>query len=62
MHSGIWTLCIDLNDHEFQKLTQYGFPNTNKCFSYLAENSMNVRDEYLPHEEYQIARRPTMSV
>ncbi|XP_031630765.1 uncharacterized protein LOC116345491 [Contarinia nasturtii] len=53
MHSGLWTLCINLSENEMRQLGQYGFPHANKCISYLI--SMNLQDV-----DYQIARRPTM--
>lgn len=61
MHGGIWTLCIDLSDSEMRQLGPYGFPNANKCISYLADSDVNVPDEYSPHGGYQLARRPAMS-
>ncbi|XP_055309159.1 uncharacterized protein LOC129573033 [Sitodiplosis mosellana] len=60
MHSGIWTLCIDLSENEMRQLGQYGFPHTNKCVSYLLDNSMNVQDEYFENKDYQMIRHPTM--
>lgn len=62
MHGGIWTLCIDLSDSEMRQLGRFGFPHANKCISYLAESAeINRHDEYSPHGEYQLTRRPSMS-
>lgn len=62
MHGGIWTLCIDLTDSEMRQLGPYGFPNANKCISYLAESGDGgATDEYPPHGGYQLARRPALS-
>lgn len=62
MHGGIWTLCIDLTEHEMRQLGPYGFPNAVKCISYLAENTdINASEEYSQHNSYQSTRRPSMS-
>lgn len=62
MHGGIWTLCIDLSEHEMRQLGPYGFPNAVKCISYLAENTdTSASDEYSQHGSYPTTRRQSMS-
>lgn len=43
MHGGIWTLCIDLNEHEIRQLARFGFPRVAQCVNYLAGNLDNSR-------------------
>lgn len=59
MHSGIWTICIDLSDSEIQQLGQYGFPHTNKCINYSIENSINMQDDL--HSHSRMKRHLSMS-
>lgn len=65
MHGGIWTLCIDLNEHEMRQLGRFGFPYTTKCVNYLAESVEYSRHDDMkydsPHVEYPVTRRPSLS-
>lgn len=65
MHGGIWTLCIDLTEHEMRELGRFGFPYTTKCVNYLIENNEHIRNDETkfdnPHVDYQLTRRPSLS-
>lgn len=64
MHSGIWTICIDLTQHELNELTRNGLPPTSQCVNYLTENAEYARHDELKfeqHGEYQVTRRPSLS-
>lgn len=65
MHGGIWTLCIDLNEHEMRQMGRFGFPYTTKCVNYLAESVADGRHDDMkydsPHIEYPMPRRPSLS-
>lgn len=66
MHGGIWTLCIDLNEHEMRQLGRFGFPYTTKCVNYLDEGVEYSRHDDMkydsPHVEYPVSRRPSLSM
>jgi hypothetical protein len=37
MHGGIWTLCMNLEEHEYRQLISNGLPTKNHlCVNYLA--------------------------
>lgn len=62
MHSGIWTLCIDLEDSEIQYLANYGFPQATKCLSYMSPSiNTNARYEYGQRGDYQMVQNPRIS-
>lgn len=65
MNGGIWTLCINLEEHEIRKLNEYGFPKVAHCENYLAEpnpnkNQEDVRTDW-QHSESQLPLRPHLS-
>lgn len=69
VHGGIWTLCTNLNEHELRILGgEKGFPQVDKCVSYLAGNVDNSRtvgvDEPRAdwqHSESQTSLNPNLS-
>lgn len=65
MHGGIWTLCIDLNDHDIRLLGRVGFPRAAMCINYLA-GSMESQQGDEPradwqHSELQTSIHPHLS-
>ncbi|KAJ6636517.1 hypothetical protein Bhyg_15108, partial [Pseudolycoriella hygida] len=45
MYGGIWTLCIDLSELDMRFLGRSGFPYTQKCVNYLADNVVMYGDD-----------------
>lgn len=48
MHGGIWTLCVNLNEHETRLLSRIGYPRNKTCDNYLAgglEDKTDMRFE-----------------
>lgn len=70
MHGGIWTLCIDLTEHEMRVLGRHGFPRAANCINYLADNidtpqqqqrgGEELRNDW-QHSESQTSLQPHLS-
>lgn len=65
MHGGIWTLCIDLTEHDMRLLGRVGFPHVAPCINYLAGTMENARGEEQrndwQHSEFQASLQPHLS-
>jgi len=71
MHGGIWTLCIDLSEHDMRLLGRVGFPRAAPCVNYLAgsldssgnsgrNNGEEPRNDW-QHSESQTSLQPHLS-
>lgn len=64
MHSGIWSLCVDLTEGELKELFRIGMPHASQCINYLAESAEFSRHEDMKfdqHGDLQVTRRPSLS-
>lgn len=61
MHGGIWTLCIDMSETDMRFLGRSGFPNTQKCVNYLADEVVMNGDELYRNTGFPSNYHPRIS-
>lgn len=61
MHGGIWTLCIDISESDMRFLGRSGFPNTQKCVNYLADEVVLNGDELYRNTGFPSSYHPRIS-